>query len=232
MDMKGFPERVRRIPLSGYSEGAEGDRAVDFINGYYYEYVNGRWVKSVILNMLLAQQDFVYVSDGDTNGLNYFLGTNFGTVTWANPFPTLVGNNMTNAYSGIVMSVSGYLAGQTDPPGITDRAGSHVHVQGSPRFVTWDFGSGSFVLTKWNLQNRDNFADGSSQVTVEGSNDNASWNSLSVVTGRTTATGAWSGGVSTNTQQWRFIRVRSVADGGTYFTIGEIELYGSLFYVR
>lgn len=228
--MKGFPEGARRIPLSGFAEGNDRDEAVDFASGYYYRYVKGRWVRSLITNMVLAQQDLVYASDGDTNGLNYFLGTNYGTTAWSNPFPTILANSMTNVNSGVIMSVSSYLAGQHDPPAITDRAASHVHVNLSPRWVMWDFGTGSFVLTKWNLQNRDNSADGSTQVTVEGSNDNAVWTSLSVVTGRATTANLWSGGTTANTLQWRYIRVRSVADGGTYFTIGEIELYGTLFY--
>jgi hypothetical protein len=232
MDMLGFPENFKRVPVTGLAEGQEGDVAVDYPNNLRYAYTAGRWSRMPIQNMLNVAKVLTYASDGDTNGLNYFLGTQYGTTTWANPFPASgqSGNTWTNILSSIVMSVSGYLGGQTDPPGITDRAVSHVHVSSTGHWVKWDFGvNGSMVVTYWNLQNRDNSADGATSVSCEGSNDGTTWVLLNQNTARSAAINVWAGGVVTDPTAYRYVRIRKNVDTD-YFTIGEIELYGTLFY--
>jgi hypothetical protein len=166
MDMLGFPENFKRVPVTGLAEGQEGDVAVDYPNNLRYAYTAGRWSRMPIQNMLNVAKVLTYASDGDT------------------------------ILSSIVMSVSGYLGGQTDPPGITDRAVSHVHVSSTGHWVKWDFGvNGSMVVTYWNLQNRDNSADGATSVSCEGSNDGTTWVLLNQNTARSAAINVWAGGV-------------------------------------
>jgi hypothetical protein len=176
---------------------------------------------------------FTYVSDGDTNGVLYFIGRNLGTTTWTNPFPAsgMSGNVITSPFgTAIKESFSGYLAGQTDPFGIADRAASHVHINATGHWVKYDFGpTGCLVVTKWNLQNRDNFDDGATNVICEGSNDNTSWTSLNQNSSRSATRNVWAGGTVSDTTGWRYVRIRKVVDTD-YFTIGEIELYGTLNY--
>lgn len=174
-----------------------------------------------------------YASDGDTNGILYFIGQNFGAGSWTNPFPAsgASGNNFTSPFgTSVIMSVSGYLAGQTDPPGITDRAASHVHVSSSGHWFKFDFGpTGCLVVTKWNLQNRDNFDDGATNVACEGSNNNSTWTLLNQNAARSATRNVWAGGTVSDTTAWRYVRIRKVVDTD-YFTIGEVELYGTLSY--
>jgi hypothetical protein len=212
-------------PVSNDSAGTAGDQAYD-ADGYYLCVATNTWLK-FIGTKVFGTFNRTYVSDGDTNGLFYFLGTKNGTVSFVNPFLTAAGTNAwSNPFSGIIMSVSGFLGGQSDPPAITDRVGSHVHVSGSGHWVQWSFGNTSLVVTRWNLQNRDNSADGASSVICEGSNDGASWTALNTNAARPATANVWAGGVVSNPTAWKFVRIRQTADVD-YFTIGEIELYGT-----
>lgn len=176
-------------------------------------------------------------SQGDTNGVIYFLGTQLGTQPFANP-----------KTSGFIVSTR-----STDGAGtvadVTDRVQNTTYTNGSSLndWIYLDIGSGrtlvvtSYVLRNyaggnreprtWKLQGSNNVQSGSI-VDVNA----ASWTDLDVRSSDTTITGAGFGtfitnqGVATAFRHFRLIQTGVDALGGNYLCVSEIDFYGEITY--
>ncbi len=162
-----------------------------------------------------------YVSDGDSNGVFYFIGSKFGSQAWANP-----------QTAGNISVTASNLAGGT-VAAIVDRAVSDVFDNNNlsgPWFV-FDLGVGKSLIPNkasfraWTGSGL--FYD--SPLDLQGSNDGGTWTAL--VTGQTTAgtSNAWTSFTVTGSTAYRYFRL--IRTGVTnYFSIGEFELYGAFTY--
>jgi hypothetical protein len=220
MNTFGLPEKTRRIPLSSSSEGNEGDHAVDFVNGFIYFYTQGRWIKWSFLVVGISQV-FAYASDGDSNGVFYYMGTNFGASVWNNPFTlsnlgiTSVDNSGGDLKASIVDRVaSAYSTATTTNTIVFDLGINRLCV---PSYYSYRYRSDTttFAPTAWKVQ---------------GSNDNVNWTDLDTTTGQTPSLSGWVSRAITTTVAYRYFRYAMTGNnnnGTTHASIGEFELYGT-----
>lgn len=180
---------------------------------------------------------FSYVSDGDTNGLLHFLGTNFGLIPWTNPH--------TAGYITVTRSSNG----TGTAAHIVNRATEETFTNNVPdSYIAVDIGVGrTLVLNKYTLQNRNNNDQLLRNWKFQGSNDAASnsttdleaatWVDLDVHVNDTTI-GAVNNQFASfdivgtpDAYRWfRLLQNGVTSDGGHYLTIAEIELYGEFDY--
>ena len=175
-----------------------------------------------------------YVSDGDANGLFYWLGTNLGTTAWSNPA------------GGSLLSVLASTTGLGSASDISDRVGSNFYTDNLPdQWLTWDLGSGNAIaVDKYTLRNR-NFdtnhlprnwvLEGTNSVgtfDVAGINA-ATWTAIDtrVNDGTLVATDQYyTLTINGSIDPYRYIRLRQSGVnslGASFFTLGEAEFYGT-----
>lgn len=175
----------------------------------------------------------VYASNGDTNGLMYFLGTVGLTTSWANP--VISRGVAITAYTLQNGTVDWYVNRSADNLFTTDVPNS---------FFAIDLGAGrELVPSKYTLQKRNlGPSNDARSWKFQGTNTVASmsvanlqaatWVDLDVQTNNTTldADSSWVAinvsGVSTAYRYFRFIQTGLNSNSGNYFTISEVELYG------
>lgn len=175
-----------------------------------------------------------YSSDGDTNGVCYFIGTNYGAVSWVNPQSVSL---------PVTVTASGILGGTEEQPiALTDRVPSHVYTTNvANSWFKFDFGSfdsvaRTLVVTAYTFRSRTGFTgDFPTQWKLEGSNDNSAWTvidgprSVSITTQNQWLTTAVAGQVT----GYRYLRWTSTAastGSNNYFVSGEMEFYGAFTY--
>jgi hypothetical protein len=169
-----------------------------------------------------GETSLTYVSDGDNNGLFYFLGTNRKTQAWQNP----------QSNGSVIISLSGGVNG--DPlSSLTDREPSSFYGDSSPGcWVKIDLGTTKlkcnyyslrnrkipeYYLRSWKLQGSDNdldWIDLDSQVSNSTLNSPSQWLSLPVTNNAT----AFS--------KFRLLQCGTTSSGYYFICLGEIELYG------
>jgi hypothetical protein len=177
--------------------------------------------------------NLTYVSDGDTNGLFYWLGTNLGTVAWANPAGT------------VRLSV---LASTTEFGSVnmlSDRAPSNFYSNNAAnQWIAWALESGRTIsVARYTIRNRSfdtnhlprNWVlEGTNSVTtfdIAGINA-ATWTAIDtkVNDATLTATNQYYTIVPNGSNApYRYIRLRQSGTNSTgagYFTVNELELYG------
>lgn len=178
-------------------------------------------------------QNFVFASEGDTNGLVYYLGTNFGEAPFSNPHT-----------SGVVTCIRSTNS-QGTPATLVDRtSGINTHTDSvANSWVGIDIGEGRTIsVSTYTLQVRGMFG-GSypSNWVLQGSNDVASntvgawdlatWTDLDTRVADTQMSSPDAFGtyhLSSASLPYRFFRIVTglSSSGDNYNTIAEIELYG------
>lgn len=177
-------------------------------------------------DLIISTADFTWISNGDTNGIFYFIGQNFGRGTWSNPVSSRVTGSVSGTYAGTIADVTDRSAGQM----ITNNAVSS--------WLKWDFGASKLRITDYSLRGRlDNGGAASPRNwKLQGSNDNSNWTDLDeqidnpIFSGQ----GIWTHLVVSNlTGSWRYVRLLQTGlnnEGDYYLTASEIEFYGTLRY--
>jgi hypothetical protein len=165
-----------------------------------------------------------YASNGDTNGLFYWLGTNKGTTSWSNPSGQL-------SYSASIAS----------PPFANYSSLTNRIVDSHPG-NTWIEGAWLRVDLGANLRIRPSYISVRSWINndrlprnfkIQGSNDGTTFDDLLTVTGDTTITGnsQWlSLAITTPATAYRYLRYLCTSPGSSNNAIevalGEWEFYG------
>jgi len=179
-----------------------------------------------------------YVSNGDANGVFYFLGTGLGANVWANP--------QTSAQIVAVRSTDG--AGTVAD--IFDRTTNATYTNGGALgdFIFVDLGANRslvpnyYSLRNYNQANREmrtwklqgtNSVAGTSVAQINA----ATWTDLDVRSNDTTMSGAnaWANYTpnQSNTTAFRYLRILQTgndATGNPYICVAEWELYGTFTY--
>ena len=172
-----------------------------------------------------------FVSNGDTNGMFYWLGTRQGLSPWVNPVARqwVVGRQST-VYPNTVAAV-----------GSADRGDTIVHsTDGVGNWTAWDLGAGTTLdVSHYAIRNRPDYEGHHLRNWVlEGTNDataitnpaGATWIVLMTHTAETAMTaGVWRNWAVTPGTAYRHLRIRNTgtdSTGNNYMTYGEIEFYG------
>lgn len=170
---------------------------------------------------------FTYVSDGDANGVFYFLGTGLGTTSWSNPQGSgalvITVNGSTTMGFGSLASIVNRATDDNSSPNATNS------------FFTFDLGAGhSLQLVTWSYRSRDGFTSSTpTGIEIYGSNDNSSFTLLDSQTSLSfTSFNEWMTWSISPSAGYRYLKLKQIDpnnSGGAnnFFTIGEFEIYGA-----
>lgn len=185
-----------------------------------------------------SPQTFTYVSDGDANGIFYFIGRNLGTAAWTNPD--------TAAY---LVSVRSSDNGGTANDLVNRAAENTYSLNAANSWIAVDLGAGrSAVVSDYSLRLR-NVVDTRAMRNwkLQGTNtsasnsvadlDAATWTDIDTRVGDTTmaaSSGSWGFyTVPGSPSGYRYLRILQNGVNGlgdNYLTLCEWELYGVLSY--
>ena len=165
-----------------------------------------------------------YVSNGDANGVFYYLGTIFGNTTWSNPANT---NRLT-------VSASSVESGTVES--LTDRSDSTFYSNiNAGNWVQFSLGSSKLKCNYYSIKTR-NTSDGyfPRNWKLQGSNDGSSWDDLDIQVNNTSLTNdsQWLSLPVSSAVQYSTFRILSTgvtSSGYNYLVLGEVELYGQFF---
>lgn len=171
-----------------------------------------------------SPSNLTYVSDGDTNGLFYWLGTNKGTTSWSNPFPQLT---YSRSGSGVYDNF----------PTMTDRAinahPNNTWLESSP-YIQVDLGAGNAISPNYvSIRSWINTDRLPRNFKIQGSNNGTTFTDLLTVTNNTTITGMaqWLSLPISGSTAYRYLRYTAVSPGDSNnvveIALGEWEFYGT-----
>lgn len=155
-----------------------------------------------------------YQSNGDANGVFYFLGQRAGSGTWTNP----------HTAGAIVASADDFTGGSTAAQ-LVDRVASNV-TQGAAtgNSFTFDLTAGRSLLCNKLLYRQRTGSNGSPFFDFQGSNDGSSWTTLTSFSANPDS-GKWHPIDVATATFYRYFRLHSTHP---FFCAGEVELYGEL----
>lgn len=168
--------------------------------------------------------DRTYASDGDINGVFYYLGTNNGTTTWINPATN--GRVVFSNNSGTLTSGSFAL--------LTDRTtGTLIGSNSVGSWIQVDLRAYELRCNRYSIRNITSTSNNLRNWQFQGSKDGLSWVTLDTQISNTSITvaSAWYNFPVTNNGFYRYFRILSTgldSSSNNYISIGELELYGKL----
>lgn len=169
-------------------------------------------------------KSFTYVSDGDTNGLFYWIGTKEGTQSWSNPIAThLIYANMSSQYD----------SSHFHPEYLFDRqVNDDIATANIPNsFYQIDLVNIAFQPNYYSIRARNYNANNPQSWNLLGSVDTTSWDVLDTVTNNPLSQNQWcSRPVSTNKSYYyfRIVQTGLSTSGDNIFCVGEFEIYGNV----
>lgn len=169
------------------------------------------------------EQRLNYFSDGDTNGVFYWLGSKSNTQLWQNP-QTI--NKASFASSGV---------NQGALSDLTDRSSSNFFTTdgASNNFVSLDLGAGhSLVCNYYSIQARNVANYYPRSWKLQGCNDNISWANLDEQNNNQSLNNpsSWLSISVTSTIAYRYFRILLASpnsSGSNQLCFGELEFYGT-----
>ena len=168
---------------------------------------------------------FTWVSNGDANGIFYYIGQNYGAAAWVNPVSVRVVGSTSSA-------IVGFAAQTTERTPLQFISNNIVN-----SWLKFDFGAAySVVVTDYSLRGREDFAGDLNPRTwrLQGSNDDALWSNIDIRVNDTTLTGGGVWGhfiVGSLGGAFRYLRIYQDglnAVSTNHLALSEVEFYGQL----
>lgn len=197
---------------------------------------------SLAFRAITSPHTFVYDSDGDANGVAYFLGTNLGAIPWENPHTA--GRCVCQASSLQAGTVTLFV--DRAPPDFSDSGTDNI----ANSWISIDLGSSrTLVPTDYTLRNR--AFDGTRPVRnwkLQGSNDSAgnsvaqlaaaTWADIDIRIADTTMAAvanefATYASNQSNSTPYRWLRIfqnGTNGNGDNFLLISEFEFYGTFVF--
>lgn len=171
-----------------------------------------------------SDKQLTYVSDGDANGLFYWMGTNYGGQAWVNPTST-----------GKLTITSNGAAGDPESA-LVDRQGSNFYLQSSPsNYVIFTLERGKSLILNGYIISTRNVANAYLRSWKwDGKSADGSWTTIDLQTNNN-AMNAPSQSLYVpvpnqvlDYNSFRLTLTGTDSSGGYYLCLGEVELYGIL----
>jgi hypothetical protein len=169
--------------------------------------------------------DLNYISDGDTNGVFYYLGTNRKTVSFINPSSAnIVAFNQINALNEDAIARN---LADRDPNTI-------AHTQDTQNaWFSVDLKEKKLIVNRFSLKARQDINDHNPRnLKLQGSQDNINWIDLYSLAGNVLNNASWhSPQVVSQSTAYRYFRLLQTGQNSAnlyYFVLAEWELYGKL----
>lgn len=166
---------------------------------------------------------FTYVSDGDSEGFFYYLGTKGGTVSWTNP---ATNGELLNSASSF------YDNNNEDINGLTDRQPTtYLATSNTPNsFYQFSISNYTIAPDYYSVRARNYAANNPTGWILKGSTDGSNWDVLDTVSGNPLAQNQWSSrplvGVTKAYRFFQLVENGQSTSGDNIFCVGEFELYG------
>jgi E3 ubiquitin-protein ligase HECTD1 len=164
-----------------------------------------------------------YSSDGDTNGVCYWIGTNFGAEAWNNP----------HIANRVVCSIIQPFDSNRFPADLVDRqpSGSPATSDAPNSKMRIDLGLGNKLKPNYySLRGADRPNLHLRSWAFQGSNDLQNWVDLDTqVNNSAINQNTWFSGACTAIEEYRYLQIKqtgSPSDGTNIMTLGEWEFYG------
>ena len=165
-----------------------------------------------------------YISDGDTKGLFYYLGTNKNTVSWVNPQPSKIEVSASSVQFGNVATLS-------------DRQDTEFYTTtgGQDGWVKVHILTGKLKCNHYSIRNRYRYDNDAGSALrnwkLQGSNNDIDWVDLDIQTNNTSliASSQWLTLSSISSESYCYFRLleTGVNSSGNYaICLSEIEVYG------
>lgn len=165
-----------------------------------------------------------YDSANPTNDLTNLLGTNGGTVAYANPHPSKILASASSTQQGATANLFNRIA---DYWHSNNTAGQWLSID-----IAVDNASRKINLSGIGLQNMPQAGNTLVNAAIEGSNDGTSWTLIHQWNAvGFTAASQWKYTTFSPSAAYRYIRIRSTSadsSGQNFFGLSEINLYGAL----
>jgi hypothetical protein len=184
--------------------------------------------------LALRSGQLFYQSNGDTNGVFYFMGRQYGSAAWANPGAktnTDVGAMQVAANCTAFNSTHGWLSGVNYQSAVADRVANLFHTDNSISnpYVIVDLIAATLIPNGVNMMQRNDFNASIADLTVDGGNTPLGpWTRLLTAGAMTAGQGVWT--FFTIPAQALAFRYIKCSTSSTYLHCGELELYGALTY--
>ncbi|OUL28777.1 hypothetical protein [Nostoc sp. 106C] len=167
-----------------------------------------------------------YVSDGDTNGVFYYLGTSKGTQGWINPHNSgALEISMSSKLAGFDTTIMESRVVDRHP---TDQIATNNVPDG---YIDIDLKTARLKLKDYTVLGR-NWSDNHPfHWLVKGSNDQTMWTTLQDRNGAALIQNTWDHEDVNSSTAYRYFRFQQVginASSQYYFCIGGLELYGDI----
>jgi hypothetical protein len=222
---------ISTIPSDNNATGTAGQYAAN--ESWLYVCVStNTWRRAGLV--LFGTVELTYVSDTDTNGVLYYLGTNMGLIAWSNPhtlgtvhmFMSSIGAGSAANLSDRVANNTYTSAASTEFYGIDLKAGRTLLCK---RYAIRMRNDPSNMLRTWVVEGSNNVADSSNTTSWNA----ATWTTIDSRSGDTTMT--TSGQIAswvpaTQTTAYRFFRIRQTgvnSNGSYFFGLSDFELWGT-----
>ncbi|HYX16488.1 MAG TPA: hypothetical protein VE944_19395 [Nostoc sp.] len=163
--------------------------------------------------------DRTFVSNGDANGVLYYVGTGNGTRVWQNPHN-----------SGLILTASSVTKGSL--PLLSDRAEGEFHTNDAAgSWVRINLGGARLKCNRYSIRNRNADLHYLRNWKLQGSNDGTNWVDLDAQVNNTflVTPSQWlSLPVTSNVEYSNFrLLITGVNSSNAYYIcLGELELYG------
>lgn len=170
-----------------------------------------------------------YSSNGDSNGVIYYIGSDRPSKLWSNP----MSSRRITAHTTSQYGDTNYYPWRSVDRG-TGNAPWHSGGDANAR-ITYDFGAYRVLPTDYTMMGRSDYNGLFPRNWVlEGSNDRVSWDILDTRTNDTQQNlGTWGYYTASASVEYRFLSIRSTGNdssGAPWLVIGEIEFYGDIYY--
>lgn len=175
----------------------------------------------------ITSATLTYVSNGDTNGLFYWIGTRSLTESFSNP-----SDPSGRALTAVTFSSEG-TPGAENPWRMTDRSSVAVSTGNvANSWMRFDVGAGrSLVCNRYVIRSRSTTAGNHpTAFKFQGSNDASTWDDLDTRTGLTYAASTYYPYTVSTSTAYRYFRILQTAvnsSGANRLVLGDLELYGA-----
>jgi len=166
-----------------------------------------------------TNKELIYSSDGDTNGLFYWLGTNKGTTSFSNPHPSKITLKAGNPIADLSL--------------LADRqAAGNFYTDNVPNtWIGFQLNSGSFKCNKYSIRAREYDSSLLRSWKFQAKDVDGNWIDLDVQNNNQSVTQAsqWLTLPASSTDFYSDFRIQTTGANstGTYhITAGELEFYG------
>lgn len=215
---------LSNLPIQTLANDNDFVVMIDGVNGILYKITKADLLADLLNAVGLAAIDLNFSSDGDTNGLFYYLGTSKGAAAWSNP----------SVNNSIIVRASYTESG--NPISLVDRANSEWFSNNiANSWVGFQIQTGKFKCNYYSIKTRANNPDYYPRNWIlQASNDGINWTILDTQIDNTAldSISQWLSLPVISTTSYSYFQLLQNgldSSNSNYLCLGEVEIYGTYY---